>query len=350
MPLTRSQAAHNTRSTGRATLPLGIQGTRGKNVASASKSRKALRQVRPDNRLTIKMLEVLTDIFWWIIGKHFPKWFENIMRQLKGTYPVAFSFVMIVTLMVYVLFLVVTIILMASQVWCRMFPAELHGIYVLKPQRYYVHLEGEVSNVTKEIQRLSKKHNRKEIHAYLMGESGLSLSECARQVGLRLFELKQNNRPVDVITIEAANVTSLWSSLRDAVLAVDRRKRLPGEKTGDTIKQLNEELELNLKFLSSNEAIQMRLVEVLFKRLKELLENGLPVLIFDSVQDLELLSNLKLKPGNDHLVTLVVIIALQKRVTHESLEKRRRDYVYIQPLPLCYYFEDLLEYDQCQCG
>ena len=335
MPLTRSQATRNTRSTSRATLSLGIQETRGKNVASESKSRKALTQAQPEDRLTIKMLEVLTEIFWWIIGKYCSKVFKIILRQLKDTYPVVFSFAMIVTLMIYVFFFMVQMILMASQVWCTMFPAELHGIYILKPQDNDMYLEREaVSNVIKEMQRLTKKHNGKEIHAYLVSPcSSAPTSECARRVGLRLIEsMKQNKRPVDVITIEAANVTSLWFSLRDAVLAVDRRKRLHGEKAEDTIRQLNEELELDVKFLSSSEALQMRFVEILFKRFKELLENSLPVLIFDNVQDLELLSNLKLKPGNDHTGTFVVIIALQESVTHESLEKLQRDYVHIQPL------------------
>ena len=342
MPLTRSQATRNTRSTSRATLSLGIQGTRGKNVASESKSRKALTQAQPEDRLTIKMLEVLTEIFWWIIGKYCSKVFKIILRQLKDTYPVVFSFAMIVTLMIYVFFFMVQMILMASQVWCTMFPAELHGIYILKPQDNDMYLEREaVSNVTKEMQRLTKKHNGKEIHAYLVSPCPAPTSEWARRVGLRLIEsMKQNKRPVDVITIEAANVTSLWFSLRDAVLAVDRRKRLHGEKAEDTTRQLNEELELDVKFLSSSEALQMRLVEILFKRLKELLENSLPVLIFDNVQDLELLSNLKLKPGNDHTGTFVVIIALQESVTHESLEKLPRDYahIHVQPLRCCSFF------------
>ena len=340
MPLTRSQATRNTRSTSRATLSLGIQGTRGKNVASESKSRKALTQTQPEDRLTIKMLEVLTEIFWWIIGKYCSKVFKIILRQLKDTYPVVFSFAMIVTLMIYVFFFMVQMILMASQVWCTMFPAELHGIYILKPQDNDMYLEREaVSNVTKEMQRLTKKHNGKEIHAYLVSPRPAPTSEWARRVGLRLIEsMKQNKRPVDVITIEAANVTSLWFSLRDAVLAVDRRKRLHDEKAEDTRRQLNEELELDVKFLSSSEALQMRLVEILFKRLKELLENSLPVLIFDNVQDLELLSNLKLKPGNDHTGTFVVIIALQESVTHESLEKLPRDYAHIQPLRSCSFF------------
>lgn len=86
MPLTRSQATRNTRSTSRATLSLGIQGTRGKNVASESKSRKALTQAQPEDRLTIKMLEVLTEIFWWIIGKYCSKVFKIILRQSPSVF------------------------------------------------------------------------------------------------------------------------------------------------------------------------------------------------------------------------------------------------------------------------
>ena len=142
--------------------------------------------------------------------------------------------------------------------------------------------------------------------------------------------MKQNNRPVDLLTIEASTVTSLMSSLVDSIFALCSSS---AQKT-DGIKQIKEELNLRFGDLFPNEGnnlkTEMRL-KVLYAKLCELLKqrNSRPVLIFDNVRDLKsLFSHINLEPGSKHFTTFIVIITLQKRV---SLE-RSSAYVQVQDL------------------
>ena len=122
------------------------------------------------------------------------------------------------------------------------------------------------------------------------------------------------------LTIDAASVTSLFSRLTDAVLALCSHSG----KKADGIKQLKEELNFKFGDLFSNEGVQKTDIKlsILFTKLKELLEerNSQHVLIFDNVQELKLLfSDLNLEPGSSHFATFVVIITVQKRVSLERL-------------------------------
>lgn len=87
-------------------------------------------------------------------------------------------------------------------------------------------------------------------------------------------------------------------------------------------------------FLKENDEDQVQKtrtkLKVLCNKLVELLENtSLPVLIFDNVHDLEVLTSLKLKPGNDHFATFVIIVTLQNNVSLDGLPS---DYVHVQDL------------------
>ena len=335
MPSTRSQATPNTRSTGRAILPLGIQGpTRAKkrkvtSRPSSSKSNDSTTAAQqPDNWKT-----QLSSLLWSLAERYRP-WLTIVLEPIRSKYPNTVSLIVALTLVVFVLSLAGTIVAPATQLWQFLFPAELSRIYYNEvswpPRHRWIWRLEEVFNVTREIKRLSKDHDGKQVHVYLIGGPGSGKSELARQVGRRLFEsMKQNKRPVDVITIDAASVTSLLSSLTDAVLALCSHSG----KKADGIKQLKEELNFKFADLFSNEGVQKTNIKlsILFIKLKELLEerNSQPVLIFDNVQDLKLLfSNLNLEPGSSHFATFVVIITVQKRVSLERLS----DYVYVQDL------------------
>ena len=219
--------------------------------------------------------------------------------------------------------------------WKNAFTAELPSVYfneVLWPPRHrWIWREEDVLNIKRQIKRLSKDHEGKQIHMYMIGGPGSGKSELARQVGLRLFKsMKQNRRPVDVITIEAASTTSLMSTLVDAVFALCNSSL---QKT-DGIKQMKEELNFRFGDLFSYEGSTLKTevkLKVLFTKLKELFKerNSQPVLIFDNVQDLKLLfSYLNLEPGSKHFTTFVVIFTLQKRVSLERLSS----YVHVQDL------------------
>ena len=166
---------------------------------------------------------------------------------------------------------------------------------------------------------------------YLIGGPGSGKSELARQVGLRLNEsLKQDRRPVDIVTIQAATVTSLISSFDDSISALSKSS---AEKT-DGIKQLKEELDHKIGGLFAKEGddfkTEMKL-KIYYAKLCELLKqrNSRPVLIFDNVRELKWLFNyLNLEPGSQHFTTFVVIVTLEKRVSLTRLS----DYVEVQDL------------------
>ena len=178
---------------------------------------------------------------------------------------------------------------------------------------------------------MSKEHDGKQVHMYLIGGPGSGKSELARQVGLRLNEsLKQDRRPVDIVTIQAATVTSLISSFADSISALSKSS---AEKT-DGIKQLKEELDHKIGGLFAKEGDDLKTemkLKIYYAKLCELLKqrNSRPVLIFDNVRELKWLFNyLNLEPGSQHFTTFVVIVTLEKRVSLTRLS----DYVEVQDL------------------
>lgn len=349
MPSTRKQAAHNTRSTGSATHPLGIQ-KKGKRNVSDSFSRETPTPAQSDrsdnhwarfdllrslgNRAyhwTNKVLEIACEIYFWFLSKRYPV-VNIIAEKFRGTYPRYTVLVTSVILMAY-----------AFDFWqliCHViFPAAVSpGIYhidVLRPPQHpWIKREEEVSIVMEGIKRLSEVRNRKEIHVYFKGGPGSGKSELARQVALSLNESqKQSRRPSAVIAIQADNVSRLLSSLWDAIKAVVRDTRDPRIKVEDIRKEIDDEYKFEM-FLTENEEDQVQKtrnkLKVLCSKLVKLLENiSFSVLIFDNVHDLEVLNSLNLKPGNDHLATFVIIFTLQQNA---SLDRLPRDYVHVQDL------------------
>ena len=356
MPVTRRQAAHNTRSTGSATHPLGIQKKRKRNVSdsfsretptSAQSDRSENHCARFDLRRSLgnrachwanKVSEVLGtayEIYFWFLSKRHPV-VNIIAEKFRGTYPL-YTFLVTSVIMILMAY--------AFNFWqliCHViFPAAVSpGIYHIDalrpPQHPWIKREEEVSIAMEGIKRLSEVQNgkgRKEIHVYFKGGPGSGKSELARQVALSLNESqKQSQRPSAVITIQADNVSSLLSSLWDAIEAVLREKRDPRTKV-EIKKQIIDDYKFEM-FLKENDEDQVQKtrtkLKVLCNKLVELLENtSLPVLIFDNVHDLEVLTSLKLKPGNDHFATFVIIVTLQNNVSLDGLPS---DYVHVQDL------------------
>lgn len=349
MPLTRRQAAHNTRSTGRATHQLGVRKKRKRNV-SDSLSRETLTSAQSDRlddhhwaswarfdlRRSLgngayhwanKPLETAYEIYSWFLAKELPV-VNIIARKFRKTYPLITLFVTSAILMHYHPFDPRQLIF-----WAEVSPDIYHNDVLRPPQHPWIKREEEVSFVVEEIKRLSQVHHGKEIHVYFKGGPGSGKSELARQVALSLNEShKQSQRPSALITIQA-DVSCLLSSLWDAIEAVVRVKRDPRIKVEDSRKEIDDEYKFEM-FLKENEEDQGQKtrtkLKVLCNKLVELLENtSLPVLIFDNVHDLEVLNSLNLKPGNDHFATFVIIFTLQQNV---SLDRLPRDYVHVQDL------------------
>ena len=87
MPVTRSQATYNTRSTGRATLPDGIQQKKGKNVASNSNSRERPTSAQLDDHWVKELLLKIRSItFRSLVNEHFP-WARDVLQRFRRTHP-----------------------------------------------------------------------------------------------------------------------------------------------------------------------------------------------------------------------------------------------------------------------
>lgn len=338
MPSTRSQTARNTRSSGRASIQTGPgtstsvkrRQTKAKSTTSVNPKSSALRS-DPDSK------EKIRRILWNLVEKCFPTWLKIFLEPLKS-YNETIAFIIIAAILLfYALWSCrITISNAVSVFWQKRFTADLPSVYFNEvswpPRHSWIWREEEILNVTTRITVMSKEHDGKQIHMYLIGGPGSGKSELARQVGVRLYEsLKQNKQPVDVVTIDAFSATSIMSSLVDSIFALCNGSA----QKADGIKQIKEDLNLRFGDLFPSEGnilkTEMKL-KVLYAKLGELFKErkSQPVLIFDNVRDLKpLFSYLNLEPGSEHFSTFVVIVTLQKRV---SALERVSPYVQVQDL------------------
>lgn len=335
MVSTRSQAAsRNTRSSGRSTLSKGLHVSRNRRQTKIKSKTTKIVADDPKTVTFAHLMPKVEQILWNLIEKYFPG-IKIVMDPFKGTIPTSL-FITVAAVMIFLCAYSGSIILYASGFWQDFFTDEqLPSIYFNEvswaPRHRWMWREEEVLNITKEIEFLCNKHNGKQVHVYLIGGPGSGKSELARQVGLRLYEStkRQNKGPTDVMTIDGASVTSLLSSLLDAVFSLCNNT---GQKA-DGMKQMKEELSFRFSDLFSNEETikTERKFKVVFAKLKELLKvrNSRPVLIFDNVKDTKLLFDyLNLEPGSEQYSNFVIIITLQKRISLERLS----DYVRVKDM------------------
>lgn len=339
MVLTRSKTSRRTRySTQRLNAaPTGVQGnqTRIKRGPNVRKSKPAAQSSNPT--LASRLCDLMDELPMF----KRPKQVIRIIWELKDSHPKTALFILLILVVILLVYFVsITPELFkvydnATNVWLRLFPPDLPSVYFNEvswpPRHRWVWREEELSNVTRRITAMSKEHDGKQVHMYLIGGPGSGKSELARQVGLRLNEsLKQDRRPVDIVTIQAATVTSLISSFDDSISALSKSS---AEKT-DGIKQLKEELDHKIGGLFAKEGDDLKTemkLKIYYAKLCELLKqrNSRPVLIFDNVRELKWLFNyLNLEPGSQHFTTFVVIVTLEKRVSLTRLS----DYVEVQDL------------------
>lgn len=339
MVLTRSQTSRRTRSSTQPlnAAPTGVHGnqTRIKRGPNVRKSKPAAQPSNPT--LASRLCDLMDELPMF----KRPKQVIRIIWELKDYYPktaLFISLILVVILLVYCFSIIPELFKVydnATNVWLRLFPPDLPSVYFNEvswpPRHRWVWREEELSNVTRRITAMSKEHDGKQVHMYLIGGPGSGKSELARQVGLRLNEsLKQDRRPVDIVTIQAATVTSLISSFADSISALSKSS---AEKT-DGIKQLKEELDHKIGGLFAKEGDDLKTemkLKIYYAKLCELLKqrNSRPVLIFDNVRELKWLFNyLNLEPGSQHFTTFVVIVTLEKRVSLTRLS----DYVEVQDL------------------
>lgn len=339
MPLTRSQTrqthssngesaqqttAIHTKTTGNSS---GMKRRQTRHKEAGTPAKKANTSSSPERDTRTQAIRVL----WRLTKKLFPL-SKIILRPFRRTYKVPVLVVCVVILLIYPVRNLVSE--KVSDFWNTLFTPsrELAGITKLPaaPRHKVVFRSDEVLNVTRRLTRLSQIHPERQIHMYLVGGPGSGKSELARQVGLHLYKsLKQDKRPVDVVTFEAESISSLMTSLIDAIkdLSGKERKKLatdtPRQKT-DWIKPIEEELSFRRNLFQDEADVlktEMKL-NILFSKVKDLLEerNSRPVLIFDNARNLKVLFNhLHLEPGCEDLTVPRVIVTLQKRVSLDRL-------------------------------
>lgn len=301
MVLTRSQTSRRTRYSTQPlnAAPTGVHGnqTRIKRGPNVRKSKPAAQPSNPT--LASRLCDLMDELPMF----KRPKQVIRIIWELKDYHlktALFISLILVVILMVYFVSIIPELFKVydnATNVWLRLFPPDLPSVYFNEvswpPRHRWVWREEELSNVTRRITAMSKEHDGKQVHMYLIGGPGSGKSELARQVGLRLNEsLKQDRRPVDIVTIQAATVTSLISSFDDSISALSKSS---AEKT-DGIKQLKEELDHKIGGLFAKEGDDLKTemkLKIYYAKLCELLKqrNSRPVLIFDNVRELKWLFN-----------------------------------------------------------
>lgn len=325
MALTRSQAASRNTRSGQTKLSLGLthrtkKGKQAaKNMLKVQKTANALNSTKFGNLITN-----VEQVLWNLVEKYYP-WLKILLDPFKGA--ISAPLFILIVLVSFVLIFLYTFWSSASVIWNSFFTVELPSVYFndvsFAPRHRWIWREQEVLNITKQIESLCDKHDGRQVHVYLVGGPGSGKSELCRQVGLRLYESKtQKNRPMDVITFDGNSITSLMSSLLDAVFALCNNT----EQKAEGMKQMEDEMNFRFTNIFTNEETLKTesKIKIIFAKLKELLKirKSRPVLIFDNVQDKKLVFDyLSLEPGSKQFATFVVIIAIQSHISLERLSE-----------------------------
>lgn len=282
MPLISRQTARNTRSNGPAskpTRPGRSTGDKRRQTKAKSKtssiSEPSAQQSDPDIK------EKIRRILWNLVEKYFP-WLKISMEPFVSSHETAVFNIIVATLLLFAF-------------WSFRIPiTNAFTVLWQKPDLPSVYFNDDVSyHSTKCPDEDMDRHQ--ELLTYKEGKntifieglaSGRRKSNSANNLGVCLFESlkqsKQDNRPVDVITI---NVSSeYFFIIRSIYNAV---KALCGSEKNDFINQINEELIRDF-FLSENNSYDTEMkLKFVYRKLNELLKrrNSHAVLIFYTWRD-----------------------------------------------------------------
>ena len=288
MPTTRRQTARNTRSSGPASILTGLGTSTGvKKRRTKAKSKTTVNpkpsppRNEPDNEGKIHRI-------LWHLVKIYSPCAKIILKPFKRSNRTVVS-------------IIIVAIFLSSVLWS--FRREITG-YVLPvsvtavlPSVYFIDMSGPLSNdlskpchVTEYTKRwfigMLVSHSR--INVFRIKGSGSP--GLGRQLGICLHvndSVKQSkqDQPVDIITINAFNVTSVALEIFDAILAL-----CDGSSKGvDYLRQVKEELDLKRDLFPSESNIFKtdNVVKVLLRKLDELFKRrkSYVVMIFYNWED-----------------------------------------------------------------
>ena len=268
MPTTRRQTAHFTRSNGPASIPNGpgrSKGVKGRQKKAKSKTSgnpepSALRS-DPDNK------EIPRRILWSLVENYF-LWLKIILEPFRRYNETVVLIIIVATLLGYPFWIFrSTIINAVTDFWQERITNTTD-----LPSVYFNDAYPLSRCPDEDMEYLSLLKNPAGISPiFLEGNaSGLAKSNTAYQVGVCLFESlkqsKQDNRPVDVITINVSSET--FCVTRSIYRAIEA---LCGSERTDCIKQINEELIRHLFRSDSNSLGRKKTLKFLFIKLYKLM-------------------------------------------------------------------------------
>ena len=269
MPTTRRQTTRNTRSSGPASIPTGpgrstgVKSRKKKAKSKTSGNREPSAPRRdPDNK------EIPRRILWNLAENYF-LWLKIILEPFKSYNENVVSIIIVTILLCYPFwYFRITIITAVTVFWQKRITStdDLSGVYFNDAYTLTRCLDEDKDR------RLDLLKNQDGINViFIEGKaSGLTKSNSAYHYGVCLFESlkqrKQDNRPVDVITINVSSES--FCVTRSIYRAIEA---LCGSEKTDCINQINEELIRDLFRSESNSFETEKTLKFLFRKLYELI-------------------------------------------------------------------------------
>lgn len=285
MPLIRRQTARNTRSSGPASTPTRPGRSTGDTRRQTKPKSKTLSISKPSaQRSDPDIKEKIRRILWNLVEKYFP-WLKISVEPFKSSNETAVYSMIVAILLLFAFWTFCIPIMNAVTVlWQKPVTADLPSVYFNDDVSYHF-TKCPDEDMDRHQELLNDKEGKNTI--FIKGSaSGWSKSNYANELGVCLFESlrqsNQDNRPVDVITI---NVSSeYFFVIRSIYYAI---KALCGSEKTDFINQINEEL-IRDSFLSESNSYDTETkLKFLYRKLNELLKrrNSRAVLILYSWRD-----------------------------------------------------------------
>ena len=195
-------------------------------------------------------------ILWNLVKKYAP-WLKIILKPFKSKYRNAVFIIIVVIFLVWAFWsLSIQILNEAPVVWKRFFPADLPSVYFNDASYHFTKCNTEDKSRGQAEELID--HGRNTIF-FMRGNrsSGKTKSGSANSLGVCLFEslqqIKKDNQPVDVITINASSESSrVMRSIYDAILDLYGLSQ-----KAECIKKFKEEFDFSRDLFPSESSISI---------------------------------------------------------------------------------------------
>ena len=285
MPSTRRQTARNTRSRGPASIRAGLgtsTGAKRRQTKAKSKTSGIPKPPAPQNDPDNSCREKIHRILWDLVEKYVPFWLKIILEPFRCSNGIVVHFIIAVILLCYALW--------SFRPAINAYVSVPVPVTSILPSFYFIDISKPLRNdVSKPC------HQKENIKIWFIGMfeyhkrinvfriKGSGSPDFGRQLGVCLHDsMKQSkqDQPVDIITVNAVNVTYVMSEIFDAILALCDCSL----QRVDCIRQIKEELDFKRDLFPCERNISKtdNVLKVLFRNLDELFKqrNSFAVMIF----------------------------------------------------------------------